>query len=476
MPDHRWRTRRRIRRLLAPVAAVIAVASVGAPRALAIEPSGTFIQVTGSPAIYRVIGGAAIHVDSCAPLNGCPGIVQLSSLKGYASKPSNGSYLRYANGPNVGWVGVFVGGTPIHVDSCAPLNNCPGTVNIDAGGADDYIAAHPTPANGSYIHYANGPKVGWVGRFIGGTPIHVDSCAPLSGCPGEVNIDAGGADDYIAAHPTPPNGSFLRYANGPKAGWIGVFIGGTPIHVDSCAPLNNCPGTVDMDAGGADDYIAVRPTPANGSFVLVADGPDAGEMTRSAGGALIPVTDCSALGGCGGYVTMDSGGFSDYTHVHPVPADGTVLLGVPSASTWEVLAGQRVAVAPSQAAVALNDASIAAIPVASPGSSGAGTQHLRRLHVKLSLRWRWNRGRTQLVHIAVLKGRRRFKVRMSCSGAGCPRQAIVARSTHGLRPLEGRVYRAGDRIIIRVSAPGRSPERGLVVIRYGRKPRAKSLG
>jgi hypothetical protein len=126
--------------------------------------------------------------------------------------------------------------------------------------------------------------------------------------------------------------------------------------------------------------------------VVVANGADAGEISSAAGGALIRVTDCVALGGCGGYMTLDARGFDDYATAHPIPADGTLLRGVPSDTTWDILAGERVAVAPSPAAVAVTDASLAAIPVAPTRSSDTGAQRLRasRLHprvlVKITLR------------------------------------------------------------------------------------------
>ena len=299
-----------------------------------------------------------------------------------------------------------------------------------------------------------------------------------------MNIDDGGANDYIRAHPTPANGSFLRYADGPSFGWIGEFVGGSPIHVDSCAPLGGCPGTVNIDDGGANDYIRAHPTPANGSFVLVADGADAGEISRAAGGALIRVTDCVALGGCAGYLTLDSGGFDDYAAVHPIPVDGTLLRGVPSDTTWEVLAGERVAVAPSPAAVAVNDASLAAIPIAPTASSGTGTQPLPaprrrlRVRVKLTLSWRWDRGRTQLVRVETGRLRRGMTVRVRCTGRDCPRGALVAnarRAPSALQALDGLIYHAGDRLLIVITAPGRRPERVRLVFRYGRIPRATLL-
>ena len=461
--------------------AVLAAGAFAAP-ALAIEHSGTFIQVPGRAPIYRVIGGAAIHVLSCAPLGGCPGVVKVPNLSGYAATPANGAYMRIADGSQAGWIGVFIGGAAIHLDSCAPLKGCPGDVNIDSGGAAAYISAHPTPAHGSFIRIANGSQAGWIGEIIGGSAIHVDSCTPLGGCPGATNVDAGGAADYIAAHPTPANGSFMRIADGPRAGEIGVFVGGAPLHVDSCVPLDGCLGDVNIDSGGGDAVIAAHPTPTNGSFVLVSGGADAGVIARAAGGALLPLTNCGAIGGCSGWVELDSGGYQDYTAEHPIPVDGTLLLGLPSNTTWEILAGQRVPAPASSSAVALNDATVDAIPLAPAKTSGTGTsqlrngrhhRHLRQLQVPLSIGWHWNRDRTQMRKLVVGRLPHHVRIRISCSGHGCRRNASAA-TARGvdtlLSALLRHVFASGDRILFVISAPHRSAERVLVVIRYGRKP------
>ena len=394
-------------------------------------PNGSFVQVSGSPAIYRVIGGAAIHVDSCAPLNGCPGLIQIPNLSGYAATPANGSFMRIADGSQAGFIGEAIGGAIVHVDSCAPLSGCPGAVDLDSGGASDYMATYPTPGNGVFVRIQDGPQAGFVGETIGGALIHVDSCGPLGGCPGLVGLDSGGAGDYMATHPTAANGSFMRIADGSQAGFIGEAIGGAIVHVDSCAPLSGCPGAVDLDSGGASDYMATYPTPgngvfvriqdgpqagfvgetiggalihvdscgplggcpglvgldsggagdymathptaANGTFVRVADGANQGLIARAAGGALLSLTDCTALGGCPGPVDLDSGGFNDYKAAHSTPVNGTLLLGVPSNSTWQVENGERQPAGSSSSAVAVNDASLSSIPIASCPSGQTGT-------------------------------------------------------------------------------------------------------
>jgi hypothetical protein len=462
---------------------------IAAAPAQAIAASGSFVRVTGTAPVYVVIGGAAVHVDSCAPLDGCPKIKVISSLAGYAAVPANGSFVRIQNGPAEGYIGRFVGGAVVHVDSCVPLDGCAGVVGLDAGGAAAYVAAHPLPANGSYVWIADGPSKGWVGRFVGGALIHVDSCVPLGGCPGEVPLDSGGVAAYVAAHPLPASGSYVWIADGPSKGWVGRFVGGALIHVDSCVPLGGCPGEVPLDSGGVAAYMAAHPLPANGSYVLVADGPDAGLIARAAGGAFLGLTDCAVLGGCPGFVTLDSGGFADYVKARPLPADGTVLEGLPSQDTWVVLDGERVLTAASSAAVAVDDASLAAIPIALPATTGTGTTapptpppaprgHVRRLRVKMALSWRWNHGHTELVNLKLGRHPRTATINVSCRGKGCPRPALSAnyhKVSRLLVVLDGRIYRAGDRVLITLKARGYDRERVSLLIRNGRIPKARLL-
>lgn len=412
-------------------ALAVALSFLSAPAAFAIEPNGTFIKIPSTSPVYEVIGGAAIRVYSCKYLGNCPNIVYVTSLSGYATTPVNGTLIKIADGPNKGWVGEAVGGAFLHVDKCPPVHDCSGDITLDSGGANAYLTAHPVPTNGSFVRIADGPSEGWVGEIIGGALIHVD-----------------------------------------KGG---------------CAILG-CAGDVSLDSGGVADYRSVHPTPADGTFILVADGPLAGTMSRAAGGALLPITDCSALGGCAGYVTLDSGGTADYVAAHPAPADGSYLLGLPSNQTWEVLGGQRQPVTANPAAVAVNDASLNGIPVVPPQT---GTQtppppkqtkrahhHKKQVRVKLTLKWRWNKRRTQLERMALGRLPHHARVHVTCTGGGCPHHVLTA-SAHGVRHviaiLEGSLFAAGDRIEIVIGAPRRTPERVQISIRDGRIPRVKLL-
>ena len=67
---------------------------------------------------------------------------------------------------------------------------------------------------------------------------------------------------------------------------------------------------------------------------------------------------------------------------------------------------------------------------------------------------------------------------MKCTGRGCPMTRRSATARH-VKVLEGRLkgtrYRAGDRILITISAPGHVSERALVKVRNGRLPVAALL-
>ncbi len=237
--------------------------------------------------------------------------------------------------------------------------------------------------------------------------------------------------------------------------------------------------------------MAAHPVPPNGSYVRVADGAHAGLIARVAGGAPLGLSDCAVLGGCAGWVSLDSGGFADYARDHPLPADGTLLQGLPSGVVWMVSGGKREPATATPAVVAVNDSSLNAILIASPATTGTGTttattappppaghRHRRRLRVKLTLRWAWNRGHTELVRLKVGHRPRSVSVSVTCRGKGCPHSALSASARklpRLLAALDGRVYHAGDRVVITLRARGYGRERVELLIRTGRIPRVRLL-
>ena len=97
------------------------------------------------------------------------------------------------------------------------------------------------------------------------------------------------------------------------------------------------------------------------------------------------------------------------------------------------------------------------------------------LAVRIRLSWTWNHATTHL-HLAKIGSfPGRAQIFVQCRGRGCPHKhnisATGARNVrHLLHNLHGKRYRAGDRVLIILRAPGYLPERALVRILNGRLP------
>ncbi len=98
------------------------------------------------------------------------------------------------------------------------------------------------------------------------------------------------------------------------------------------------------------------------------------------------------------------------------------------------------------------------------GAPGANRRHL---HVKIVLRWRRSGARTQLLDLRFLHLPRGARVQIACQGRHCPAHLATARSRSGRaarRSLRGRVFRSGQMLMLRISAPGAVSE--IVAIRF----------
>ena len=87
-------------------------------------------------------------------------------------------------------------------------------------------------------------------------------------------------------------------------------------------------------------------------------------MYRTAGGAAVQLTDCAPLGGCEGAVPVDA---TSIASLGPSPKDGTVLRGLPSKRTWEIVGGKRRETFIARLdAVDVDDGAIGLIPAEGP--------------------------------------------------------------------------------------------------------------
>jgi hypothetical protein len=101
------------------------------------------------------------------------------------------------------------------------------------------------------------------------------------------------------------------------------------------------------------------------------------------------------------------------------------------------------------------------------------------VRARVVMNWRWTGGRTALRSIAVRKLPRGAGLRVSCAGRGCPRLRPRSATGTGLRRLlaglRGKTFRAGDRLLLTVSASHLKSERIQVTIRDNRIPQARLL-
>jgi hypothetical protein len=105
--------------------------------------------------------------------------------------------------------------------------------------------------------------------------------------------------------------------------------------------------------------------------------------------------------------------------------------------------------------------------------------HRRVLRVKIVLSWTWSNATSQLTRAQFGRVPAGAKIRVVCHGRGaaCKSRALVAgrRGVRRLvRTLDGRVYRAGDRVSVTVSKRGYESERAVVRIRDGKLPSVSS--
>ena len=332
------------------IAAVIAAACLGfAAPAHAAVADGGFIQANNG--YYRIIGGAALRVGSCAAIGGCGGAV-LDDPANYLASPRNGAFLRIGSGPSIGTITRIAGGVPFYLTTCGPFSGCPGTFDLDADGYAAYAAQHTVVADGTYVRVANGALTSLIARAAGGKLLGIGTCQALNNCSGYVDVDQASFLDYGAAHPLVADGAFVRIADGSGAGGITRAVGGALLGIATCSGLNGCPGYVDVDDLGFHSYADGHPNIADGAFLRVMSGSLTGLTARAAGTRLIPLTDCGALAGCPGAVGVDQNAYTSYQDSHPFVADGTVFQGAPSGHLWRITRDGRTTTADGSHAIA----------------------------------------------------------------------------------------------------------------------------
>ena len=187
---------------------------------------GAFVVHAGS--VFRLAGGAPVYVSSFTPFGGYQPYVTLSDAQWASLRtvPRDGTYLR---DPVSGKIYRVAGGSALYVTSCAPaaLAGCGTHVEVDpaaianagAGGPWDHLAA--TIADSTMIRVADGAKAGLVARAAGGSLLWLTDCGPLGGCPGIVDVNEPTFDAYGTAHGTPADGTVVEGAPSGQTRYYG---------------------------------------------------------------------------------------------------------------------------------------------------------------------------------------------------------------------------------------------------------------
>ncbi len=311
---------------------------------------GTFLKDAATGVIFDVEkttdpGGIALLPEQATTVQLPATTVPDEALSGYPI--AGGSFVKVAGGD--GFTYEIVGGAPIPVTNSA---NVGGTPIIGTISANQFKGLPQVPADGTFVKNA----AGTVYEFAGGAPIVVTSPGHVTGEPALLEeIDETAIDDASSSAPFnhinqyPADGTFVT-ATVPGTSTTNTyeFVGGAPIavtdwtHLDGppSAPIPSLDQTALDDAGQGGVFNHVRPFPADGTFVA---GQGAGSAPVSdfvfAGGAPVPITDWTHLGGSDPATPPDgtfpvpvdetaldnAGTGGEFSHVRQYPADGTIL-------------------------------------------------------------------------------------------------------------------------------------------------------
>ena len=133
--------------------------------------------------------------------------------------------------------------------------------------------------------------------------------------------------------------------------------------------------------------------------------------------------------------------------------------------------------APPVTTTTTTTAPVVTVPVPVP----APKPRTRQLRIRLEISWTFKRATTRVHGVKVGTFPGRTKLQIQCKGRRCPRHRgkDIATGIHGvhklLHALVGRRYRAGNKLILTLQAPGYRQERAELDMRFNAKPHVKLL-
>jgi hypothetical protein len=204
---------------------------------------------------------------------------------------------------------------------------------------------------GHRLHQYNGGH----NATYGGVTLNIDSNA-MDGA-------AAAAGGRASAPPPFADGTFVQ-VSGTKP--VYRIAGGAPLLVHNWSAFSAPQPPYALPTYkviGKRQFAKLYPVPANGTFLKSS----AGIAYRVAGGAALRITNLALFGTLGSAVTVDQWDIqhprNPLAHLNRVPADGTVVEGLPSGSYWVFQGGYRSTIAPTHAATQVDDAALARFPM-----------------------------------------------------------------------------------------------------------------
>ncbi|GAA5197383.1 hypothetical protein GCM10023322_68510 [Rugosimonospora acidiphila] len=285
--------------------------------------------------IFKFVGGAPIHLATCAAGCGTPVPIttwSVSTLEHMQPYPVDGSTLKDEQGQ----IFKFVGGAPIHLATCAA--GCGTPVPITTWSVSNIDHMRPYPLDGSTLK----DEQGQIFKFAGGAPIHLASC--VVGCGEQVPVTTWSVANLDHMLPFPADGTTIR----DEVGDTFKFVHGAPIHLTSCSV--SCGAPVAISGASIADLDHMLATPADGATAET----ESGAVYKFGGGSPLPLPNCAS--GCGTPVSINQSDIDNRDHMNAAPAAGTFLEAVETGGLFESHGGQAVPVGQCPAASACPDA------------------------------------------------------------------------------------------------------------------------
>jgi hypothetical protein len=314
-------------------------------------PDGSFVAVRETGRVYRIAGGAPLYVSTWSIYGGAQPTTAISQsqLEALRPVPADGTFIGSAQ---TGRVYRIAGGAPLYVSTWSIYGGAQPTVAVDQWALDHYDHLNSVPADNTFI---NGAQTGRVYRIAGGAPLYVSTWSIYGGVQPTTAVDQWALDHYDHLRPVPADNTFI---NSVQTGRVYRIAGGAPLYVSTWSIYGGAQPTVAVDQWALDHYDHLNSVPADNTFI---NSVQTGRVYRIAGGAPLYVSTWSIYGGAQPTVAVDQWALDHYDHLNSVPADGTLVVGLPSNSAWVFTAGRRAATS-NATGVQIDDYALAQFP------------------------------------------------------------------------------------------------------------------